>query len=97
MLTKSSESVDKILKTSFNVYNLKDINKKKSNKKNHKNNFLKKSGNVKNIQSMINNEKKIYKKNNIKINDILLTNYNQNKSKRKNDYLRLFFTNVKFL
>ncbi len=90
MLTKSSESVDKILKTSFNVYNLKDINKKKSNKKNHKNNFLKKSGNVKNIQSMINNEKKIYKKNNIKINDILLTNYNQNKSKRKNDYLRLF-------
>ena len=90
MLTKSSESVDKILKTSFNVYNLKDINKKKPNKKNHKNNFLKKSGNVKNIQSMINNEKKIYKKNNIKINDILLTNYNQNKSKRKNDYLRLF-------
>ena len=90
MLTKSSESVDKILKTAFNEYNLNNISKKKSNKKNHKNNFLKKSGNVNNIQRMISNEKKMYKKSNIKINDILYTNYNQNKPKQKDDYLRLF-------
>ena len=90
MLTKSSESVDKILKTAFNEYNLNNISKKKSNKKNHKNNFLKKSGNVNNIQRMITNEKKMYKKSNIKINDILYTNYNQNKPKQKDDYLRLF-------
>ena len=90
MLTKSSESVDKILKTAFNEYNLNNISKKKQNKKNHKNNFLKKSGNVNNIQRMITNEKKMYKKSNIKINDILYTNYNQNKPKQKDDYLRLF-------
>ena len=90
MLTKSSESVDKILKTAFNEYNLNNISKKKPNKKNHKNNFLKKSGNVNNIQRMITNEKKMYKKSSIKINDILYTNYNQNKPKQKDDYLRLF-------
>ena len=39
---------------------------------------------------MITNEKKMYKKINIKINDILYTNYNQNKPKQKDDYLRLF-------
>ena len=44
LLTKSSESVDKILKTTFNGYNSNSNNltkKKNSNRKNYKNNFLK--------------------------------------------------------
>jgi len=91
-LTKNSESVNKILKTAFNIYNINDnnSNKKRSDKKNHKNNFLKKSGNINNIKRMNNNEKKRSNKNNIKINDILYTNYNQNNIKKQKDYLKLF-------
>ena len=41
LLTKSSESVDKILKTAFNGYTSNNLTKKKStNRKNYKNSFL---------------------------------------------------------
>ena len=99
ILTKSSESVDKILKTSFNEYYLNNIGNKKLNKKNHKNSFLKKSeksgnNNKKrlntnnNINDINSNKKNI--NNNIKINNLLYTENNiKNKKQSNYDYLRL--------
>ena len=85
MLTKSSESVDKILKTTFNEYYLN--NKKQSNKI-HKNSFLKKSGNDIN-KKRINNANK--KNKNIKSNEPLYTTNNiKTKRQKKFDYLKLF-------
>ena len=95
MLTKSSESVDKILKTAFNENNLDNINNKKSNKKNHKNSFLKKSGFLNNIKGTNINNKNSNKNKNLKISDILYTNNNTN-NKKQNDYLRLFLPNSNF-
>jgi len=95
MTTKSSESVDKILKTAFNEYNLDNIINKKSNKKNHKNSFLKKSGNINNIKRENINNKKQNKNKNLKISDILYTN-NNSKNKKQNDYLRLFLPTSNF-
>ena len=85
MLSKSSESVDKILKTAFNEYNL---DTKKQNKKIDKNNFSKKSG--------INNG--IKKNKNIKINESLYTTYNiRTKRQKKYDYLKMFLPISNFL
>ena len=85
MLTKSSESVDKILKTAFNEYNL---DTKKQNKKIDKNNFSKKSG----INSGIKKNK------NIKINESLYTTYNiRTKRQKKYDYLKMFLPISNFL
>ena len=85
MLTKSSESVDRILKTAFNEYNL---DTKKQNKKIHKNNFAKKSG----INSGIKKNK------NIKINESLYTTYNiRTKRQKKYDYLKMFLPISNFL
>ena len=95
MLTKSSESVDKILKTAFNEYNLDNINNKKSNKKNHKNSFLKKSGFLNNIKGTNINNKSSNKNKNLKISDILYINNNL-KNKKQNDYLRLFLPTSNF-
>ena len=95
MTTKSSESVDKILKTAFNEYNLDNIINKKSNKKNHKNSFLKKSGNLNNIKRENIDVKKQNKNKNLKISDILYTN-NNSKNKKQNDYLRLFLPTSNF-
>ena len=95
MLTKSSESVDKILKTAFNEYNLDNINNKKSNKKNHKNSFLKKSGFLNNIKGTNINNKNSNKNKNLKISDILYINNNL-KNKKQNDYLRLFLPTSNF-
>ena len=95
MLTKSSESVDKILKTAFNEYNLDNINNKKSNKKNHKNSFLKKSGFLNNIKGTNFNNKSSNKNKNLKISDILYINNNL-KNKKQNDYLRLFLPTSNF-
>ena len=95
MLTKSSESVDRILKTTFNEYN---SNNNKQNKKIHKNNFLKKSGNDFD-KNRINNSNK--KNKNIKINESLYTTYNiKTKRQKKYDYLKLLlpishFFNIK--
>ena len=95
MLTKSSESVDRILKTTFNEYN---SNNNKQNKKIHKNNFLKKSGNDFD-KNRINNSNK--KNKNIKINESLYTTYNiKTKRQKKYDYLKLLlpishFNNIK--
>ena len=73
LLTKSSESVDKILKTTFNGYNTNNYNsnnltkKKNSNRKSYKNNFLKRCGNKKIIECI-----KILKlKKNMKIKNLL--------------------------
>ena len=95
MTTKSSESVDKILKTAFNEYNLDNIINKKSNKKNHKNSFLKKSGNLNNIKRENIDVKKQNKNKNLKISDIIYTN-NNSKNKKQNDYLRLFLPTSNF-
>jgi hypothetical protein len=95
MLTKSSESVDKILKTAFNENNLDNINNKKSNKKNHKNSFLKKSGFLNNIKGTNINNKNSNKNKNLKISDILYINNNL-KNKKQNDYLRLFLPTSNF-
>ena len=81
LLTKSSESVDKILKTTFNEYYSNNLGNKKQNKKNHKNSFLKKGGN---------NKKRLNTNNNIKINSLLYTENNiKNKKQNNYDYLRL--------
>ena len=95
MTTKSSESVDKILKTAFNEYNLDNIINKKSNKKNHKNSFLKKSGFLNNIKGTNINNKNSNKNKNLKISDILYINNNL-KNKKQNDYLRLFLPTSNF-
>ena len=60
LLSKSFESVDKILKTAFNAYTSNNsnilTNKKSNNRKNYKNSFLKRCGN-KNILEHIQNSK----------------------------------------
>ena len=86
-LTKSSESVDKILKTAFNEYNI-NFHKKKQNKI-HKNNFLKKSEIFDDKKGININNIKRYKTKNNKINDALYNNYNMKNAVEK-DYLRLF-------
>ena len=63
LLTKSSESVDKILKTIFNVHTSNNLINKK-NKKNYKNSFLKSLGNknvINSLQSSKTKEKKCTK------------------------------------
>ena len=93
LLTKSSESVDKILKTTFNEYNLNNLGNKKQNKKNQKNSFLKKSGNNNKKRINTSNNTNYNKKNinnNIKINSLLYTENNiKNKKQNNYDYLRL--------
>ena len=81
LLTKSSESVDKILKTTFNEYYSNNLGNKKQNKKNHKNNFLKKSGN--NNKKKLNTNNNI--NNNIKINYNNYNNYNNNNIQKRSD------------
>jgi hypothetical protein len=96
-LSKSSESVDKILKTAFNAYTSNNSNiltrKKSSNRKNYKNNFLKRCGN-KNILEYIKNSKTKEKYENKKTTrDNSKTNrniYSGNYKKKQSDYLRLF-------
>ena len=92
ILTKSSESIDRILKTAFNEHNL---NNKKQNKRIHKNNFLKKTGNDFD-KKRINNSNK--KNKNIKINESLYTTYNiKTKRQKKYDYLKLLLPISHFL
>ena len=78
MLTKSSESVDRILKTAYNEYY---SNNRKQNRKIHKNNFLKKSGNYFG-EKRVNNSNK--KNKNIKIKESLYTTYNIKTKRQKN-------------
>lgn len=97
LLTKSSESVDKILKSAFNGYisnNSSKITKKNANiKKNYKNCFLKRSGN-KNIFDYISKSKtkeKFEKKNTTRDNSRTNKNlYSGNYNKKQSDYLKLF-------
>jgi hypothetical protein len=90
-LTRSSESVDKIINTAFNSYssNIIDnnnITKKKSSRKSSKNSFLKKCGNKNVIKNL--------KYSNIKEkNDRKQSARNNNNGyfqKKQSDYLRLF-------
>ena len=95
ILTKSSESVDKIIKTAFNSYtsNITSNNlKRKSTRKTYKNNFLKKCGNK--INELIKKSKTKEKnrrhsvRNKSRTNRNIYTGYYKNK---QNDYLRFFF------
>ena len=97
LLTKSNESVDKILKTAFNVDSSNKSNnltkKKINNKKNCKNCFLKRFGN-KNILDYIANpklkekeENKKSKRNNSITNRNIYSGYYK---KKQSDYLRLY-------
>ena len=97
ILTKSSESVDKILKTAFNGFipnNSNNINKKKnSNRKSYKNSFLKKGGTNKIIECLKSSkireksENKKYTRDNSRTNRNIYSGYYKNK---QSDYLRLF-------
>ena len=98
ILTKSSESVDKIIKTAFNGYNSNNSNnltkKKNNNRKSCKNSFLKRCGN-RNIFEYIKNSKTKEKYENKKTTrDSSKTNRNNIYSgyykKKQSDYLRLF-------
>ena len=84
MLTKSSGSFDKILKTAYYEYNINILNNKKQNKKTNKNSFLKKSENI---------NKNKNKDKNFKINNLL---YTTKKNKKQNDYLRLYLPSSDF-
>ena len=84
MLTKSSGSFDKILKTAYYEYNINILNNKKQNKKTNKNSFLKKSENI---------NKNKNKDKNIQINNLL---YTTKKNKKQNDYLRLYLPSSDF-
>jgi hypothetical protein len=84
MLTKSSGSFDKILKTAYYEYNINILNNKKQNKKTNKNSFLKKSENI---------NKNKNKDKNIQINNLLYTTKN---NKKQNDYLRLYLPSSDF-
>lgn len=96
LLTKSSESVDKILKTTFNGYNSNSNNltkKKNSNRKNYKNNFLKRCGNkkiiecIKNITTKEKYENKRSTRDNSKTNRNIYSGFYK---KKQSDYLKLF-------
>ena len=92
LLTKSSESVDKILKTAFNGYTSNNIINKK-NKKNYKNSFLKSFGN-KNIIDILQRPKskeKNAQKKSERGNDKNKRNiYSGHHNKKQSDYLKLF-------
>ena len=99
LLTKSSESVDKILKTTFNGYNSNISNsnnltkKKNSNRKNYKNNFLKRCGNKKIIECIKNSRIKEKYQNKKSTKDNSKTNrniYSGFYKKKQSDYLKLF-------
>ena len=99
LLTKSSESVDKIIKTTFNGYNSNNSNsnnltkKKNSNRKNYKNNFLKRCGNKKIIDCIKNSKTKEKYENKKSIRDNSRTNrniYSGFYKKKQSDYLKLF-------
>lgn len=92
LLTKSSESVDRILKTAFNSYTSNILINKKS-KKNYKNSFLRSVGN-KNIidvlqrpKSKEKNTQKISERDNGKNNRNIYSGHN---NKKQSDYLKLF-------
>ena len=99
ILTRSSESVDKILKTAFNIYTSNitsnnNITRKKSTRKNYKNSFLKRSGNKNIIECIINSKtngrhdnKRQSARENSKTNRNI---YSGNYKKKQSDYLRLF-------
>ena len=95
ILTKSSESVDKIIKTVFNGYNINDYNKKKTNKnkKNYKNTFLKNLGNhnilecLKKSKTKDRYDSKKSERDNSKSNKNL---YSGNIKRKQSDYLKLF-------
>ena len=59
MLTKSSGSFDKILKTAYYEYNINILNNKKQTKKTNKNSFLKKSENINKNKSKDNSVSKM--------------------------------------
>ena len=95
ILTKSSESVDKVIKTAFNGYTSNNLkNKKNKNYKNYKNSFLKSHGN-KNILDVLkksktkekNDKKKLNQDNNYYTNKNI---YSGNNKKKQSDYLKLF-------
>ena len=95
LLTKSSESIDKLLKTTSNGFSCNNLTKKKSSrKKNYKNNFLKKYGNKNLFECIKNiNVKENSKNNNNLIRDKTKTSpniYIGNYKKKQSDYLRLF-------
>ena len=99
LLTKSSESVDKILKTTFNGYNTNNYNsnnltkKKNSNRKSYKNNFLKRCGNKKIIEYIKNSKTKEKYENKKSTQDNSKTNrniYSGFYKKKQSDYLKLF-------
>lgn len=99
ILTRSSESVDKILKTAFNAYTSNitsnnNITKKKSTRKSYKNSFLKRSGNKNIIECIMNTKtkerhdnKRQSARDNSKTNRNI---YSGNYKKKQSDYLRLF-------
>ena len=97
LLTKSSESLDKILKTAFNAYTSNSSNiitkKKGSNRKNYKNSFLKRCGNknileyIKDSKTKEKNESKKYIRDENKTNRNIYSGFYK---KKQSDYLRLF-------
>ena len=91
ILTKSSESVDKVIKTAFNGYTSNNLKNKKN--KNYKNSFLKSHGN-KNILDCLKKSKtkEKYDKNKLdKDNNNYNKNiYSGNNKKKQSDYLKLF-------
>ena len=97
ILTKSSESVDKILKTAFNAYTsnitTNNLTKKKSTRKNYKNSFLKRCGNknilecIKNSKTKEKQDRKQSERDNSKTNRNIYSGYYK---KKQSDYLRLF-------
>lgn len=99
ILTKSSESVDKILQTAFNAYTSNittnnNITKKKSTRKNYKNSFLKRCGNKKILECVKNSKTKEKQDRKQSERDNSKTNRNNIYSgyykKKQSDYLRLF-------
>mgnify|MGYP006873025148 CR=1 FL=1 len=90
LLTKSSESVDKVIKTAFNGYTSNLKNKKNQN---CKNSFLKSHGN-KNIMDCLKKsktkEKYDKKKKEKDINNYNNNIYSGNNKKKQSDYLKLF-------
>ena len=97
LLSKSFESVDKILKTAFNAYTSNNsnilTNKKSNNRKNYKNSFLKRCGNKNILEHIQNSKNKEKYKNKKSTRDNSKTNryiYSGIYKKKQSDYLKLF-------
>ena len=93
ILTKSSESIDKIIKTAFNSYtsNVSSNNLKKKSTRKNQNSFLKRSSNK--INELIKNSKTNEKNRRHSVRNKSKTNrniYSGYYKKKQNNYLRFF-------